>query len=154
MEKDYQQIINKMGRATTGTFQSTPRGIVLAESKLAPAGPLLDYRQASFTKRLMARPKGHHGPEEILERRGTDLTERLRQNSFVENGEQPEEMGWPKHRRFQGRIEVEQKGEALRKAKTGGTPETPYGRMDHAWKGGRWGRRRCGGRLKESSRPR
>ena len=120
MEKDFQLIINKMGRATTGTFQSTLRGIVLSESKLAPAAPLLDYRQASYTKRLMARPKGHqgrHGPEEILERRGTDLTERLRQSSFVGGDEKPEEMRWPGHRRFQGRVEIEPRGEALRKAK-------------------------------------
>ena len=100
MERDFQLVINKMGRAATGTFQSTPRGIVLAESKLTPAGPLLDYRQASFTKRLMARPKGHHGPEEILERRGADLTERLRQSSFVGGNERLEEMEWPAHRRF------------------------------------------------------
>ena len=56
----YQRAINKMGRAIAGTFQSTPLGIVMAESKLAPAGPLLDFRQVSFTKRLLARPKGHH----------------------------------------------------------------------------------------------
>ena len=72
-----------MGRATIGTFSSTPLGILMAKSKLAPAGPLLDYRQARFTQRLMARPKGHYGPEKILERRGTRLTERLRQSTFL-----------------------------------------------------------------------
>ena len=77
MEKDFQKIINKMGRATTGTFGSTPLGIVMSESKLAPAGPLLDFRQACFAQRLMARPKGSNGPEEILEKRGAALTERL-----------------------------------------------------------------------------
>ena len=81
MERDYQKIINRMGRATIGAFQPTPLGILAAESKLAPAGPLLDFRQACFAKRLMARPKGHHGPEEILERRRAELTERLRQIS-------------------------------------------------------------------------
>ena len=50
-----------MGRATTGTFQSTPLGIVMAESKLALAEPLLDYRQAKFAQRLMARPKDTTG---------------------------------------------------------------------------------------------
>ena len=90
MEKDYQKIISKMGRATTGTFRSTPLGIVIAESKLAPAGPLLDFRQECFAKRLLARPKGHNGPEEILERRGAELTERLRQSSFLKSEERPE----------------------------------------------------------------
>ena len=71
MKKGHQKIINQMGRATTGAFQSIPLGIVLEESKLAPAEPLLNYRQARFAQRLMARPKGHHGRAEILERKGT-----------------------------------------------------------------------------------
>ena len=79
--------------ATSALHCIPPRGnIVLAESKLAPADPLLDYQQASYTKRRMAGPKEHHGPEEVLERRGIDLTERLRESSFVGGDEKPEEM--------------------------------------------------------------
>lgn len=117
MDRDYQKVINKMGRATTGTFQSTPLGIVAAESKLSPAGPLLDYRQACFAKRLMARPRGHHGPEEILERRGAELTERLRQVSFLKKKEKPEGNKWPTHRRFPGAVVMEPRGDAYRTAK-------------------------------------
>ena len=61
MEDDYQLAV-KMDRATTGTFRSTPLDIVMAESKLAPAKPLLDYRQEEFMQRLMAQPKGHRAP--------------------------------------------------------------------------------------------
>ena len=119
MERGYQGIISRMGGATTGTFNFTPLGIVMAESKLAPAGPLLDYRQAKFTQRLMARPKDprHQGPEEILERRGTRITERLRQSILLGPGDRQEEMEWPSHRRFRGRIVVDPRGEALRVAK-------------------------------------
>ena len=112
IEKDYQRIINKMGRATTGTFQSTPLGIVMAESKLASAGPLPDFCQASFMKRLMARPKGNHGPEEILGRRGAELAERLRQSSFLGKKENPEEFKRAEHRRFPGEMAIEPKGES------------------------------------------
>lgn len=117
MEKQHQKAINRMGRATTGTFQSTPLGIVMAESKLAQAGPLLDYRQARFARRLMIRPRGHHGPEEILERRGAELTERLRQSTFLGENESAEESTWATHRRFKGEVVVEPRGEALRIAK-------------------------------------
>lgn len=48
MGEDFKLTINRMGRATTGTFRSTPLGIVIKESKVAPAKPLLDYRQAKF----------------------------------------------------------------------------------------------------------
>lgn len=68
MESEYQISINRMGRATMSAFRTTPPGIVMAESKLTPTKPLLDYHQAKFMQRPMARPKGHQGPEEILER--------------------------------------------------------------------------------------
>ena len=71
MEKDYQKIISKMGRATTGNFRSTPLGIVIAESKLAPAGPLLDFRQACFAKKTV-------GPAQ--------RTQRARRNPGEEGG--------------------------------------------------------------------
>ena len=40
---EYQLSINRMGRATTGALRTTPLGIVMAESKLTPTKPLLDY---------------------------------------------------------------------------------------------------------------
>lgn len=41
-------------------------GITVAESKLAPARLLLEYREARFAHRLLARPRGGRGPEEVL----------------------------------------------------------------------------------------
>ena len=79
MEGGYQAAINRMGRATLGAFQSILLGIVAAESGLTPARPLLGYRQARFTQRLMARPQERQperrGPEEILSRRNSGLTD-------------------------------------------------------------------------------
>ena len=67
-----------MGRATLGALQSTPVGIVKAESGLTPARALLDHRQALFAQRLQSRPAGGSpGPEVIMERRGAALTDRL-----------------------------------------------------------------------------
>ena len=48
-----------------GAFRSTPLGIAMTESKLTPAYALPDSRQARSAQRLTARPRGHHGPEEI-----------------------------------------------------------------------------------------
>ena len=57
---------------------------VITVSKIGhtPARPLLDYRQARFAQRLLARPQGGEGPEEILERDGA-VAERLRAASGV-----------------------------------------------------------------------
>lgn len=49
---------------------------------------------AQFTQRFMARPKEHLSPEEILERRGSELTERLQQISFIKPEDKPEELKW------------------------------------------------------------
>lgn len=65
------------GRATLETFRSTPLGVVMAESKPTSAGILLDSRQTSFAYRLMARSRGHHGPEEIIERQESAFGQRL-----------------------------------------------------------------------------
>ena len=80
----------------------------MAESKLTPTKPLLDYHQAEFMQRLMARPKGHQGPEEILERRGAQLTGRLRQVSFLGPEDRLEELCWTRHRVFPGCIQIEE----------------------------------------------
>lgn len=105
MEKDYQLVTNKMGKATTGTFRSAPLGIVVAESKLTPARPLLDYRQARFMQRLVARHKGQ-SPEEILDRSEAELTERLRQLSFLKPGE----LEQTRHHHFPEEIAIDHKG--------------------------------------------
>ena len=47
--REYQDAINRMGRATLGAFQSTPLGIVTVESGLTPARALLNHRQEGFT---------------------------------------------------------------------------------------------------------
>lgn len=85
--------------------------------KLASTGPLLDFRQAKFMQRLAARSRGHHGPEEILERRGAELTVRLRQSFFLEPKEKPEELERASHRRSQGGIKIDPKGEDFRVAR-------------------------------------
>ena len=79
-------------RVRSSTGLATTHLIPPAESKLTPTKPLRDYRQAKFMQMPMARPKGHQGPKEILERRGSKLTERLRQNSFLRSDEKPEEL--------------------------------------------------------------
>ena len=71
VEGPYQLAINRMARATLGVHQSTPRGIIMAESGFTPARALLDHRRARFAQRLYARPQGGQGPEEILEREST-----------------------------------------------------------------------------------
>ena len=45
VEGDHQAAINRMGRANLGAFRSTPLRIVSEESKLTPAGILLNRRQ-------------------------------------------------------------------------------------------------------------
>lgn len=57
---------NRMGCAALSTFQPTPVGTVEAESKLTPAGPLLDHRQACFAQRLLTRPQVGRGPEDVM----------------------------------------------------------------------------------------
>lgn len=76
-----------MGRATLGAFQSTPLGIVAPESGLTPARAPLNHRQARFTLPLYARPKDGGGPEEILTRERSALTERLRAVAALRTGE-------------------------------------------------------------------
>ena len=74
-----------MARSTLGVHQSTPRGIVTAESGFTPARALLDHRRARFAQRLYARPQGGQGPEEILEREST-LTARLKEAARAGKG--------------------------------------------------------------------
>ena len=60
VEEEYQLAINRMGRASLGAFQSTPRGIyiVAAESGSKPARAPSNHRRARFAQRLHTRPGG------------------------------------------------------------------------------------------------
>ena len=78
-------------------------------------------------ERLMARPKGHHGLEEIPGRSGAELTEELQQSSFLGRREKPDELRWAEHRRLQGG--------AYRVAKTRKTQGARFGRIEER-KGG------------------
>ena len=87
VEKEYQDAINRMGRATTGAFRSMPLGIVAAESGLTPARALLNHRQAGFTRRLFARPQDGGGPVEILEGRSSALITHIRATAALRRHE-------------------------------------------------------------------
>ena len=69
------------------SFPVDPAGIVAAESGLMPARALLNHRQARFTQRLYARPADGSGPEEILSRERSALTERLRALTALRPGD-------------------------------------------------------------------
>ena len=69
-------------------------------------------------QRLMARSNEHHGPEEILERRGSELTEQLRQITFLKPDEKPEEIGGGGYQYFPEEVEV-QEGEEATETATG-----------------------------------
>ena len=105
-----------MGRASLGVRQSTPIGIVTAESALTPARALLDHTQARFALRLLARPQGGGGQEEILEKRNSALTARIRERAGLRRRETYEEQVWNTLREFQGEVFVDSKEEALRTA--------------------------------------
>ena len=113
VEREYQDAINRMGRATLGAFRSIQLGIVAAESGFTPARALLDHRQASFTRRLHARPKDGDGPEEILERRDSTLATRLRATAALRREETVEIQRWGAGRRFPGRIVTEKREGAI-----------------------------------------
>ena len=53
----------------------------------------------------------------ILERRGSKLTKRLEQNSFLRLDEKPEELSWARHRSFPGDIQIDNRAVAYRTAK-------------------------------------
>lgn len=57
VEGEYQRAVDRMARSTLGAFRPTPQGILEGESGHTPARPLLDFRQARFSHRLLARPQ-------------------------------------------------------------------------------------------------
>ena len=106
-----------MGRAALGVRRTTPVGIVTTESALPPARALLDHRQASFALRLLARPEGSRGQEEILRYKNSKLTARVRQRCGLKRGETAEVQKWEEFRSMGAEVYVEKKEEALRTAK-------------------------------------
>jgi ribonuclease HI len=118
MSREYQLAINRMARSTLGCLPSTPLGALARESGLTPAHPLLDYRQARYAQRLMARPVGHGGPEEILERGGTALQERLVEAAGMEPEEDEyEAVVMPEGKAWEARVVIEAEEEALATAR-------------------------------------
>ena len=77
-----------------GVRQTAPLCIVAAESGLTPARALLDFRQARFALRLMARPENGGGQEEILRKRAAGLTARIREKSGLGSRETIEVQRW------------------------------------------------------------
>jgi flagellar hook-associated protein FlgK len=69
-----------MARATTGMLPSTPLGQLAAESGLAPAIHLLNYRQSRYAQRLYQNPQNSAGRKEIIERK-SQLADTLRKAS-------------------------------------------------------------------------
>ena len=130
VEKEYQLAINRMGRASLGAFQSTPRGIVAAESGFTPARALLNHRRAGFVQRLYARPRGGQGPEEILSRENAALTTRAA--AAIGRDGTAETQEWSAARRFPGRIIADERAAALQTA-------SEWSRPDTVWTGRRQG---------------
>ena len=110
-----------MSRASLGAFQTTPRGIIMAESGFTPTRVLLDHRQARFAQRLYARPRGGQGPEEILER--DSITSRLRRIAAIYRKRAAEGREWSAARRFPGRI-IDEREPALQTASEWSRPDT------------------------------
>ena len=119
--------------STLGAFRSTPQGILAGESDHALARPLLNYRQARFAHRLLARPQDGGGPEEILEREEGAVVRRLRAASGTKAGEAVEPQVWKEGRTFPGGYTIDDKGPALETAqnwRATGTIWTDDSRLD------------------------
>jgi hypothetical protein len=78
----------------------------MAESALTPAVHLLDHRQARYAQRILSAPKGS-GTEDILKRRGTAITERLRAATHLREEDDEVEVGHVvEGMRLKGRIVI------------------------------------------------
>ena len=115
MEKDVQLLTNRMGRSSLGVRKTTAIGIVTTESALPPARALLDHRQARFALRLLARPQGGGGQEEIL-LRNSSLAARIKERCGLSRRETAELQGWEEFRQLKGTVVVNSKEEAFRVA--------------------------------------
>ena len=102
VEGEYQRAVSRMARFTLGAFRSDPQGILAGESGHTPARPLLDFRQARFSHRLLAPPQRGGRPEEILERDEGTVAWRLRTASGTKPGETVEPQEWSQGKPFPG----------------------------------------------------
>ena len=133
VEGDYQRAINRMARSTLGAFRSTQTGFLAGESGHTPARALLDHGQARWTQRLLARPQGSEGPEEIIEREEGAVVLRLRAASGVRPGEEVESQVWSQGREFPGKFSIPPDTVTLEQArseKARGTIGTDGSRLD------------------------
>lgn len=62
-ENALQQLLNRQARSITGMYPSTPVHPLLCEAGLVPASTLLNYRQRSYTYRLLSLPDEHPAGE-------------------------------------------------------------------------------------------
>ena len=102
--------------STLGAFRSTPQAILVGESGHTSARLLLDYRQARFAHRLLARPQEGGGPEGILEREEGAVVRRLRAASGTGAGETVEPRVWEEGRVSPGGYTIDDKGPAFETA--------------------------------------
>ena len=141
-ERETRVVLNRLGRASLGVRQTTPVGIIAAESGLTPARALLDHTQARFALRLLARPQGGGGQEEIMEKRSSALTARIRERAGLKRRETCEAQVWDTLREFQGEVFVDSKEEALRTAQEWADQEravwTDGSRLDNGRVGAAW----------------
>ena len=142
IEREAQVVLNRVGRASLGVRQTTPVGIVPAESGLTPARALLDHTQVRFALRLLARLQGGGGQEEIMEKRNSALTARIRERAGLKRRETCEVQVWDTLREFQGEVIVDSKEEALRTAQEWADQEravwTDGSRLDNGRVGAAW----------------
>ena len=118
-EREVQLLTNRMGRASFGVRRTTPVGIITAVSALPPARALLDHRQASFALRLLPRPVGSDGQEEILLHRGSELTNRIRSSFGLKRGETAEIQRWEEFKELRAEVHVEKRRKLSRQQKNG-----------------------------------
>ena len=78
---------------------------------------MLDHRQASFALRLLARPVGGGGQEEILEKRKSGLMARIKRRCGMGRGETAEIQTWEEFKELRAGVCVQKKKDALKTAK-------------------------------------
>ena len=97
----------------------------MAESEFTPARAFLDHQRARFAQRLIARPQGVQGPEEILDRSAA-ITARLKNAARIDREGTAEMQRWSEAGRFPGRVVVEKRESALIMAKGWRGPDTVW----------------------------
>ena len=114
MAREFQLVINRMARGTTGCFRDTPLAIITQEAHTRPAEALLDYRQARYAQRLLRQPRPRD--RRVRRQEGTSLTDRLKAVTHLDPDDECERGYHPEGMRFPGRTVIPQREEALRVA--------------------------------------